>query len=148
MAAQQHRPVQDIAAPQIRHDGPKGCCDIGPATRPGAGRGAKQAQPEDGPAVRVDASGRCEHSSLGFKTDDPETFHGAALGAGLNQSEEVGLDRGGAAAECAGVHVGMAAGVDMADQAGLWPGLDLEQKTPDGNGRRWPPPRCRSPTWP
>ena len=84
--------------------------------------------------MSVDTSGRGEHRGLGFKTDDPETSHGAALGAGLGQSEQVGLDRGGAAAECVGVHVRMAPGVDMADQPGLWPGLDLEQKTLDRNG--------------
>ncbi len=83
MTVREHRPVQDIAAPQARHHGSEPCCRIGPPANLGAGGGAEQAQPEDGAPVRVDAPGRGKHGSFGFKTDYPETSHGTALGPGL-----------------------------------------------------------------
>jgi hypothetical protein len=55
--------------------------------------------------VRVDARRSSKHGSFGFKADNPETTHATALATGLCKSMEMGMDRGGAAAECAGIHI-------------------------------------------
>jgi hypothetical protein len=73
MAVQQHRSIQDIPAPQPHHHVTERHRGIGQPACLGAGSRAKQAQPEDGTPVRVDAPGRGKHRSFGFKTDDPET---------------------------------------------------------------------------
>ena len=48
------------------------------------------------------------------------------------KSLEVRLDGRGAGAERVGVHIVVAAGIDMADEAGLRPGLQFQQKAMDG----------------
>ena len=47
---------------------------------------------------------------------------------------KIGLDGRGADAERVGVHVVVAAGVDMAHEAGLRPGFQFQQKATDGAG--------------
>ena len=84
--------------------------------------------------MRVYACRGAEHGSFCFKADNPKTCHATAFGAGFCQSVEVGLDCGGAAAECTGVHIRMAAGVDVTDKSGLGPGFQLVEQAAGCNG--------------
>jgi hypothetical protein len=105
MAVQQQRPVEDISTPQLRHYSSEWVCRICLSAGLGARSGAKQAQAEDRAPMSVDAGRRGKHGGFGFKADNPETSHATALATGLCKSMEMGMDRGGAAAECAGIHI-------------------------------------------
>ena len=112
------------------------------STRPaalGAGGRAQQPQAEDGAAMRVDPRGRGQHGRLGLEPDDPQPPHPAAARAGLGQLLEIGPDGRSAGTERAGVHVVVTAAVDMADQAGLRPGFQLQEQCALGVGRDRPP---------
>ncbi len=111
---------------------------MGEARAPGARGGAEQTEPEDGAPMGVDAPGGQEHGGLGLEADDAEPAHGGADAARRSQIRQVRGDRGGAALKGGCVHVGMAAGIDEADETRFRPGLEFEFEAPDGQGRDGP----------
>src|SRR5271165_679962 len=104
----------------------------------GTGGRAQQAEGEDGAAMRVDAARRREHRPLCSQADSAQLLHARARGAGYDERSVERFDRRNAAAERAGIHVGVTARIDVADQARLRPRLELveERRSRGGRDRR------------
>ena len=128
-----------MPSPQSRRPALPATGRLGLPSGPGAGGRAQQSQAEDRAAMRVDPRSRGEHGRLGLEPDDPQPPHAAAIGAGVGQRMEVRPDGGGTGAERLGVHVFVAAAVDIAHQAGLRPGRQFQKQAMHGTRRDRPP---------
>jgi hypothetical protein len=83
-----------------------------------------------------------QHRRFGLETDDPQAPHPATAGARVGQSVQIRRDGRSAFAECVGIHIVVAAGIHVADEAGLWPRLQFHQKATNGARRDGPDIGC------
>src|SRR5207342_1784651 len=68
---------------------------------------------------------------FGFHADGPQPAHAASAPGRIGELLEIGFDRHSAPTKRIGVHVVVAAIVDMADETGLWPCLELHKQAID-----------------
>jgi hypothetical protein len=90
--------------------------------------GAEQAKAEDGAPMRVHAARRGQHSPLCLQPDGPEAVHIGSVSTGSRQLCEKWAQRLGTGLQHGCIHVGMAAAIDVAYEAGLGPRRQLTQQ--------------------
>jgi len=76
--------------------------------------------------MSIDSSSSFQHRRFGFDADHSQAAHVAILCAGFSQGTQIGTERRCAAAQGARIHIRVTPSIDVADQAWLWVGLQLE----------------------
>lgn len=103
-----------------------------------ASGGTEQTKRENRAAMRVNATGSCQHVALRRQTELAQVRHCGALRPCCSEGHEMRTQGRCTGAQHRGIHVGMAAVIDMADQPRFRPGLQLQAEASLGDrGQRY-----------
>src|SRR5580692_11171067 len=131
----QSRSGNDVSPPAAGHDNAQRQFPINTTTLGHTSRRAEETQPKDRPAVRVHTARSLEHGALRAQPNLSQSQHGVAAFSRFGELGKKGAQSSGAAMERTGIHVRMAPRIDVAHQAGLRPGFDLQSQTVFGECR-------------